>query len=378
MQLVEQHPLVLHTDWSRSWGGQEIRVLTELKELRRYGFRVGLIVPRESELAQRAQAEKIPVYPVEKFAKFNLWSWRDLITIIRTLKPAVINTHSSEDSWMAGIVARFYGVPFIIRTRHVLAPISSTFSYRFLPHIIFTCSAAIADQLTLEGISPDRLVVLSTGNDEARFRFSRYHRNSIRQYYSIADNDILVGNVAFCRHYKGLTFFLRTAAVMPDCFRFMLVGDGEELPRLKALANELGVSDRVIFAGHQEQPEHYLSAFDLFFFSSYEAEGISQSLVQSLLNGLPVLACPQASTNEVLGLVEDYRLVGYGDVTAASQALQELAMIPRRDPERMEKQHKTVADRYGTQAMIRSLLRTYQRFGVSVRNHASCDSHAAF
>lgn len=364
MHSIEQHPLVIHTDWSRSWGGQEIRVLTELKELRKHGFRVGLIVPQESELAWRAGVENIAVYPIKKFAKFNPGSWWDLIILIRALKPAVINTHSSEDSWMVGVIARFCCIPLIIRTRHVLAPVSSTFSYKFFPHIVFTCSAAIADQLALKGISRDKLIVLSTGNDEARFRFSRQHRESIRQAYNIADSDILVGNVAFFRHYKGLAFVIRTAAVMPAHFRFMLVGDGEELLGLKALANELGVGDRVIFAGHQEQPEHYFSAFDLFFFSSYEAEGVSQSLIQSLLNGLPVLACRLLSTVETLGFIEDYRLVDYNDVTAAGQALQDLARLPRRDPERMEKQHRAVADHYGTKTMVQSLLETYRRFGV--------------
>lgn len=360
-----QRPLVIHTDWSRAWGGQEIRVLTELRELRRHGFRVGLIVPHESELARRAKIEDFPVYGISKFAKLNLRSWLELFALIRSLKPTVVNTHSSEDSWMAGAVARLCGVPLIIRTRHVLAPISSSLSYNLFPHVIFTCSAAIADQLATQGVPRDKSVVLSTGNDEARFCFSAQHREDIRQTYNIGDNEVLVGNVAFLRNYKGHPFIIRTAAAMPAHFRFMLVGEGDDRPQLEALAQELGVADRVIFAGHQEQPEHFFSAFDLFFFSSYEAEGVSQALVQSLLNGLPVLACRIPSTAETLGLVEDYRLVDYDDIPTACQGLQELTDLPRRNPERMERQHRIIADRYGVQPMIQTLLTTYRRFGVT-------------
>ncbi|WP_310599650.1 glycosyltransferase family 4 protein [Desulfobulbus sp.] len=356
-------PLIVHTESSRVWGGQEIRTLTELREMRKCGFRVALIVPADSELARRAAAEGLPVHTMASFAKLSPRSWRELFRHFKALKPTVVNTHSSEDSWMAGALARLCRVPLVIRTRHVLVPVSSTVSYAF-PQVIFTCSGAIAGQLAACGIPPAKTVVLSTGNDENRFLFSTGQRQAVRQRYGIDDRELLVGNVGCLRHYKGHRFILRTAAAMPQPYRFIIVGGGEELPALQAMAHELGVEDRVIFAGHQEAPEHFFSAFDLCFFSSYEAEGVSQSLIQSLLNGLPVLACRTPSTMEPLGLVEACRLVDYDDVPAACQGLTELARLPRRDPERMARQHRCIADRYGLGNMVRILLATYGRHGI--------------
>ena len=138
-------PLILHTDWSRVLGGQEIRTLTELRELKKLGFRVGMVVREGAELARRGEAEGIPVHYIDFSSKFNLAAWRDLYKLIRRLQPAVINTHSSEDSWMAGCLARICGVPLVIKTRHVLASISSSFSYNAFAHIVFACSESIAD-----------------------------------------------------------------------------------------------------------------------------------------------------------------------------------------------------------------------------------------
>lgn len=364
-QPIEQSPLVVHTDWSRAWGGQEIRVLTELREMRRLGFRVALIVSADSELARRGEAEGIPVHAVSTFAKFNCRSWLELFRIVRAIKPAVLNTHSSEDSWMAGAVARLCRVPLIIRTRHVLAPISSALSYNLFPQVIFTCSASIAEQLAAQGVAAHKTVVLSTGIDENRFLFSPENRRQIRRAYGLDDHEILVGNVGFLRHYKGHHFIIKTAAAMPANYRFMIVGgSGEELPSLQAQARELGVEDRVIFAGHQEQPEQFFSAFDLCFFSSYEAEGISQSLIQSLLNGLPVLACRIPSTMEPLSFLEEYRLVDYDDVPAACQGLAALSRLPLRDPQWMARQHRIIADRYGLRSMVKILVATYERYGI--------------
>jgi glycosyltransferase involved in cell wall biosynthesis len=138
------------------------------------------------------------------------------------------------------------------------------------------------------------------------------------------------------------------------------------LPSLQALARELGVEDRVIFAGHQEQPEDFFSAFDLFFFSSYEAEGVSQALIQSLLNGLPVLACRIPSTMEPLRHLQDYRLVNYTDVAAACQGLAELQAVPRCDLQRLQRQHQIVADLYGLRRMVATLVATYAQHGIKL------------
>ncbi len=364
MTAVENAPLVVHTDWSRAWGGQEIRVLTELREMRRLGFRVALIVPHGAELARRAAVEGIAVHEMACFTKLKPSSWIELYRLIRALRPTVLNTHSSEDSWMGGAIGRLCGVPLILRTRHVLASISSKLSYNLFPHGILTCSEAIAEQMASQGVRREKLVVVSTGNDEQRFRFSLDQRRDIRQRYGIGDDEMVVGNVGFLRHYKGHPFILDTLARLPEGYRCMLVGGGDELARVQEQAKRLGITKRVIFAGHQEQPELFFSAFDLFFFASNEAEGISQALIQAMLNGLPVLGCRIPSTMEALRQIDDHRLVDYGDVEAAAALLQELAQTPQRNPQRMEQQHRLIAERYGLQPMVRRLLDTYRRYGV--------------
>ena len=57
-------PLIVHSDSSRAWGGQEIRVLTELREMRRRGCRVALIARVNAPLVQRCKDAAIAVYQV--------------------------------------------------------------------------------------------------------------------------------------------------------------------------------------------------------------------------------------------------------------------------------------------------------------------------
>ena len=357
-------PLLVHTDWSRSWGGQEIRTLTELREMRRHGFRCGLFVPEASELARRGRAEGFPVWPVEFSSKFHLPTWSRLVRLIRELRPAVINTHSSEDSWMAGAVARGCGVPLIVRTRHVLAPISSAFSYNAFPRVILACSEAIRAGLIDQGVKAGKIIVQPTGIDENRFRFSPERRKAIRARYGIGDDEVLVGNVGYLRIYKGQIFIVRTAAVMAPHYKFMLVGGGQDLPLLEAEVDRLGIRDRFIFAGHQERPEDFFSAFDILFFSSRDTEGIAQSYIQGLLYGLPLLVCRTASLLEPLPWVHTYCLVDYDDVQAARAGLLQLSGSVERDERKNDQQRQEIGARYGLRKMTGNLLELYARFEI--------------
>jgi len=99
-------PLIIHTECSYAWGGQEIRILEEMRGMRRYGFSTALLSPRRSQIFRRAQKEGLIVYPVSFSSKVSPVSWNSLFRLIRRLRPVVVNTHSSNDSWMAGVVAR--------------------------------------------------------------------------------------------------------------------------------------------------------------------------------------------------------------------------------------------------------------------------------
>jgi len=359
-------PLIVHTDWSRAWGGQEIRTLTELREMKKLGFRVGMIVREDSELARRGLQEDIPVHFIDFSSKFKLSAWRDLFQLIRKLNPAVVNTHSSEDSWMAGCVAKLCRVPLIIKTRHVLAPISSSFSYNIFFDVIFACSESIGAQLVKQGVKSKKIVVQSTGIDEQRFQFSSRDRQEIRSRYNIDDQDILVGNIAFIRHYKGHEFIVRTAATMPENYKFIIVGGGDSLSELEENIALAGVEDRFILTGHREDPEHFFSAIDIVFFASYETEGISQSFIQGLLYGMPLLTCKTPSLMEPLEYVGTYRTIDYDDVEAAGKGLVELSDCLVRDERKVERQRQAIAGKYGLKTMVETIVRVYGKYGVRI------------
>ncbi len=232
--------------------------------------------------------------------------------------------------------------------------------------MIFACSESIGKQLVDQGVSSKKIIVQSSGIDEQRFKFSEQQRQEIRNRYNVGEQDILVGNVAFLRHYKGHDFIVRTAATMPDNYKFMIVGGGNARSILEDDIARAGVGDRFILTGHREDPERFFSAIDIIFFSSYETEGISQSFIQGLLYGIPLLTCRTPSILEPLEHVQTYRAIEYDDVDAARQGLLDLSRDLVRDEEKVERQRQDIAAKYGLQKMVDTIIQVYGDYGIRV------------
>ncbi|GGY10209.1 hypothetical protein GCM10007160_41760 [Litchfieldella qijiaojingensis] len=100
-------------------------------------------------------------------------------------------------------------------------------------------------------------------------------------------------NVARLVPAKDQALLLRAYAIAAPEELLVLVGDGQERKRLEALAEELGIRDKVIFAGQQANPYPWMRQARLFVLSS-RFEGMGIVLFEALACGTPVLSvdCP--------------------------------------------------------------------------------------
>jgi len=119
---------------------------------------------------------------------------------------------------------------------------------------------------------------------------------------------------------KGIRFLIRALPLLPESVRLVVAGDGDERPVLEALAAESGVAERVSFMGgvpHDALPDVYREA-DIFCLPSLN-EGMSNTVLEAIASGLPVVATVTGGTDE---LVMDGRN-GYLVEMRSSEALAE-------------------------------------------------------
>jgi hypothetical protein len=112
---------ILHSEAAVGWGGQEIRIIQETRMLLKRGHRVSIVCQPGSPLEERCQAIDHPrfnCFPVAMPRPVSPKAFSVLVRLIKNLKPDILHTHSSIDSWLVSFIGKWLHIP-IIRSRHV-------------------------------------------------------------------------------------------------------------------------------------------------------------------------------------------------------------------------------------------------------------------
>jgi len=163
----------------------------------------------------------------------------------------------------------------------------------------------------------DRVYAVPLGADLDRFQAGQ-DTTAVRAKYGLTQGRwmLTVGRLV---EHKGQDHGMRALALLRERepeLRYAIAGSGENEARLRALAEQLGVVDRVRFLGHvadEDLPALYNVA-ELYLGASRVAvnhvEGFGISLVEAAATSLPVVAgreggMPEAVVDEVTGLLAD-------------------------------------------------------------------------
>jgi glycosyltransferase involved in cell wall biosynthesis len=185
---------------------------------------------------------------------------------------------------------------------------------------IWTISRYSRDRLTLaNNIDPKKVQILPCIVDEQTFTPGEKPTELIEKY-NLGDAKVLmtVARLWASDPYKGVDVTIRAlpkiASVFPEV-KYLVIGRGDDLPRLRQLAIDLGVGDRVVFAGFvatEALPLYYRVA-DAYIMPSQEGFGIVY--LEAMASGIPVLS---------------------GDDDGSADPLQDGLLgwrVPHRDPE---------------------------------------------
>lgn len=297
---------ILHTESSCGWGGQEIRILEESRGLIERGHHVQLVCPQQARIYKEAQIYGIPVYPL-CIERKNL---RGLLAARKWIKENpvdIVNTHSSTDSWLIAIASKtIIDAPPIIRTRHISTPVHQNLPtwwlYRFSnKHLVVTGKALKKQFIKDNSIPEERITSVPTGVDTKRFHPRNQHM--CREELGLDQDTIFIGILATIRSWKGHTILFDAFNKLQQQYpqlTLLVIGDGPYRDRLDDHLETLQITDSVLFVGHQENPEIWLGALDIFILPSWGDEGVSQALMQAMATGLPVITTPIGGLTEAV------------------------------------------------------------------------------
>lgn len=181
------------------------------------------------------------------------------------------------------------------------------------------------------------------------------------------DGLLVVGAVGRLDPMKGFDVLLRAASRLND-IQVVIVGEGDERPRLEQLAAEQGVGSRVLLPGWDDNARNWLSSFDVFALPS-RSEGFPLALLEAMFAGLPIVASRVGSVAEVITEGETGLLVESGDVQGLVEALARLREDPALRERLKEKARVAATQKYTAEQMAAAYVKLWK--GVAARPRAA-------
>ena len=322
--------VILHTEASLGLGGQEIRILGEVRWLGDHGWDALVACQPESRLSGEARAASLSVVALPMRGAWDLAALLRLRGLIRQRRVGLVHTHSSVDSWLAGLAAKSLGLP-VVRSRHVSIPIlrRRALVYHLADRII-TSGAGVKAVVAGAGIPERRIVSIPAGVDTGRFHPGVSGR-AVRRELGLGADEPVVGLVANVRGSKGHNVFLEAAreivAAVPAA-RFLIVGEGVGEDDVRRRVEALGLSRHVVMTGFRRDIPEVMAALDVLTLPSIRSEAISQVVPQALAVGTPVVASTVGGSPEIVRDGETGRLVPPGDARALARAILKMLADP--------------------------------------------------
>lgn len=294
---------VLHVIGAMDRGGAETFIMNVYRSINRTQIQFDFLVHEDRECAYDVEIKRLGgnIYRLPRFTGFNLIEYRAKCR--RFFKEhhdfAAVHGHigSSAAIYLSEAkradlftVAHSHGTN-AKNLAHIPYAIVS-YPTRHIADVFFACSSeAGVDRFGQRVASQPCFRVVNNGIDVERFRFSQSSRNRSRSALLLCDDAPVFCHVGRFVSSKNHQFLLEVFAcivsTLPNA-RLLLIGGGSLEYDIRKRVERLGLSDRVLFLGVQDDVASALMASDVFIFPSLW-EGLGIAAIEAQASGLPCL-----------------------------------------------------------------------------------------
>jgi L-malate glycosyltransferase len=231
---------------------------------------------------------------------------------------------------------------------------------RTIPDEVFAVSQDLRRHLAAEGFREADVDVIYNGIDVGPQPDARA-RQRVRTMLGVDAGALVVGTIARLDPVKDLGTLVRATidVARETPVLLMIVGDGPDRERLRALAAESHGACTVRFLGHRDDARELLAGCDIYANSSV-SEGVSLTILEAMAAGLPVVATRVGGTPEIID-GDSGRLVAAQDSAALASALRDLAAHPAVRQALGRAARRRVEQQFSLDRMVREYREAYAR-----------------
>lgn len=207
------------------------------------------------------------------------------------------------------IIFTFHGMS-VLDSKYKALPIAKfvfrlyfKFFLKYVNEVVFVCKQNLAEAIKQKIILKGEVIYNGleiTGDhffskEEARSKLGSIIKRDLEKKCLIGS----IGRLAYPKNYDFLiNNFLEILKIMPNA-KLIIIGEGSEREKYEKLIEKMDLKECVFLPGELKNASRFLKGFDLFVLSSIY-EGLSISLIESVLAGVPVLASNVGGNEEIV------------------------------------------------------------------------------
>ncbi|WP_088330336.1 TIGR03088 family PEP-CTERM/XrtA system glycosyltransferase [Lacimicrobium sp. SS2-24] len=368
---------IAHIIFRFDTGGLENGVVNLVNRLPEEQYRHSIITQKgvNPEFAQRVTAKNVDYHDLNKADGNDFAMYWRLNTLLKHLQPDILHTRNLATlecqavGWWRGIPLRIHGEhgwdvsdiggtnPKYQRLRRLLRP--------FVHQYVALSGEAKDYLLNKIRVMPQRIHHICNGVDMERFNAAQTPAAPFPDILFSSQTTVFgtVGRLAEVKDQRTLleAFALLCKRYPKRPIRLMLVGDGPMRDKLEQQARESGVAEQVWFAGDRSDVPALMRQMDVFVLPSL-AEGISNTFLEAMASGLPVIATRVGGNPELmLRAHQQTHLVGARDSQALMQAMSQYIDKPDAITEDSALVRKHCQSHFSLANMVAKYHRLYQK-----------------
>lgn len=346
---ADDRPLIVHVVYRFAVGGLENGIVNLINRLpaERWRHAVVALTDVDPAFARRLQRDDVACVSLHKGPGHGVRLYPRLLRLFRAWRPAVVHTRNlaalecQVPAWLAGVPVRIHGehgrdVDDLDGSKRHYQRMRRL--YRPFVHHYVALSRDLADYLRLRvHVPPECLTEICNGVDIERFHPAPGAGRGALAGSPFDDASLwLAGTVGRMQAVKAQTLlvqaFVQAVQAQPALharLRLVMVGDGPLRAQAQALLDAAGLGALAWLPGERADVPDVMRGLDCFVLPSL-AEGISNTILEAMASGLPVLATDVGGNADLVAAGETGQIVPAADVQALSEALQALAADPAR------------------------------------------------
>ncbi len=372
-----QPPLVAHIIHRLDVGGLENGLINIINHASENRYRHVIICMTDYNPAFRARIRRAGVecYALHKREGKDFGVYLRLWRLLRQLRPDIVHTRNLSaleaqlPAALAGVPGRVHGehgrdvhdIDGTNRKYNLLRRAFRPLVDRYIP-LSRDLEQWLRNQVEVPG---KKIVHICNGVDSALFHPAQQGRASL-PVEGVADKDsIVIGTLGRMQTVKDqLTLvraFLLLLGRLPNArerLRLVLIGDGPLRAEAQELLRQASALDLCWLPGSRDDTPHLLRCLDIFVLPSL-AEGISNTILESMASGLPVLATRVGGNPELVKEMLTGTLVPPNDAQAMADALQSYIEDPQMMRRHGEEGRRRVEQEFSLTHMVERYMAVY-------------------